>query len=68
MPTSSAGQLQIVVGKRGLEEGTIELRRRRTGEKRDMDLSVATELFSFAKKHLFNREHGDIAVSEGLFS
>lgn len=60
--------LQIVVGKRGLEEGTIELRRRRTGEKRDMDLSVATELFSFAKKHLFNRERGDIAMFEGLFS
>lgn len=60
--------LQIVVGKRGLEEGTIELRRRRTGEKRDMDLSVATELFSFAKKHLLNREHGDIAMFEGLFS
>ncbi len=60
--------LQIVIGKRGLEEGTIELRRRRTGEKRDMELSVATELFSFAKKHLMNREHGDIAMFEGLFS
>lgn len=60
--------LQIVIGKRGLEEGTIELRRRLTGEKRDMDLNVAIELISFAKKHLLNRDKGSIAMFEGLFS
>ena len=42
--------LQIVVGKRGLAEGKVEVKLRRTGEKKDIAFSTITELLAFAKR------------------
>ncbi|AJC11744.1 prolyl-tRNA synthetase [Berryella intestinalis] len=42
--------VQIIVGKRGLEAGTVEVKHRRTGEKKDVSLSSIVELFTFAHK------------------
>ncbi len=44
--------LQIIVGKRGLAEGKVEVKLRRTGQKRDADLATIAELFSFARQAL----------------
>ena len=41
---------QIVVGKRGLAEGKVEVKLRRTGEKKDIAFSTITELLAFAKR------------------
>ena len=48
--------LQIVLGKRGLAEGTVEVKLRRTGEKRDLTLASIDELFRFFRQIDF--EHG----------
>ena len=42
--------LQIVIGKRGLAENKIEIKLRRTGEKKDVDLASIAELMSFAAR------------------
>lgn len=42
--------LQIVVGKRGLAEGKVEVKLRRTGEKKDLALSTITELLAYGKR------------------
>lgn len=42
--------LQVVVGKRGLSEGKVEIKHRRTGERRDVALSSMTELLSMARR------------------
>ena len=42
--------LQIVVGKRGLAQGKVELKLRRTGEKRDFDLEGLTDAMACAAK------------------
>lgn len=42
--------LQIVVGKRGLAENKVEVKLRRTGEKKDVDLASIAELMSFAAR------------------
>ncbi len=47
--------LQIVVGKRGLAEGKVEVKLRRTGEKKDIAFSTITELLAFAEA--FRRHH-----------
>ena len=44
--------LQIIVGKRGLAEQKVEVKRRRTGERRDVPLSSLTELLAFAQRRL----------------
>ena len=41
--------LQVVVGKRGIANGTVELKMRSTGERRDMELEMIVELFEAAK-------------------
>ncbi len=38
--------LQVVVGKRGLAEGKVELKLRRTGEKRDLALADVASTFA----------------------
>jgi prolyl-tRNA synthetase len=43
--------LQIVVGKRGLAQGKVELKLRRTGEKRDFDLEGLADTLSSAAKN-----------------
>ena len=43
--------LQVIVGKRGLSEGKVEIKRRATGERRDISLETLTELLGFAHRH-----------------
>ncbi|MBR3690979.1 MAG: proline--tRNA ligase, partial [Eggerthellaceae bacterium] len=50
--------LQIVVGKRGLAEGTVELKRRQTGEKKSVALATLAELMAFAKRSMKNNGAG----------
>lgn len=59
--------LQIIVGRKGLAEGKIELRRRLTGEKRDMDVDVLPELMTFAANHLPASQNQKRTLFEGLF-
>ena len=56
--------VQVVVGKRGLAEGKVEVKLRRTGEKRDVDLSSIGELFAMA--HRLMATKGSFAF-DGLF-
>ncbi len=42
--------LQVVIGKRGLAEGNVEVKLRRTGQKRDVSLDAVAEMLSFAHR------------------
>jgi len=42
--------MQIVVGKRGVAEGTVELKRRSDGEKRSVSFDAAIDALSFIKR------------------
>lgn len=42
--------LQIIVGKRGLAEGKVEMKNRRTGEKRDLSIAAVAEALAFTKR------------------
>lgn len=44
--------LQIVVGKRGLKEGKVEIKLRRTGEKRDISIAAVAEALAFTKRSI----------------
>ncbi len=59
--------LQIVVGKRGLNEGTVELKRRQTGEKKSVALGTLAELMAFAKRSLKKNSAGTHAF-DALFA
>lgn len=56
--------LQLIVGKRGLAEGNVEIKRRKTGERNDVSLGALEELFAFAKR---NKSRGDISLFLQLF-
>lgn len=43
--------LQVVVGKRGLAEGKVEIKMRKTGERRDIDLIAFTDAIAFAQRN-----------------
>ena len=49
--------VQIVVGKRGLKENKVEVKLRRTGEKKDVSLDVLAELMGFARRAMRNNTH-----------
>ena len=49
--------VQIVVGKRGLAENKVEVKLRRTGEKKDVSLDVLAELMGFARRSMRNNTH-----------
>ncbi|MEY8459663.1 proline--tRNA ligase [Eggerthellaceae bacterium 24-137] len=49
--------VQIVVGKRGLKENKVEVKLRRTGEKKDVGLDVLAELMGFARRAMRNNTH-----------
>ncbi len=59
--------LQIVVGKRGLSEGKVEVKRRLTGERRDVSLDILPELMSFARNRMRSMGRGGITIFEGVF-
>lgn len=42
--------LQVIIGQRGLANGTIEVKLRRTGDKRDVPIATFVELMSFARR------------------
>lgn len=59
--------LQIVMGKRGLTEGKVEIKRRATGERRDISLEGLAEALSFAKGAQ-RRWGNNLNAFAGLFS
>lgn len=51
--------VQIVVGKRGLKEGKVEMKLRRTGEKKEVALDALAEMMGFARRAMRdNTLHG----------
>lgn len=58
--------LQVIVGKRGLAEGKVEIKRRRTGERRDVEITALMELFGFAYRA--SRNGNLLNVFDGLFN
>ena len=50
--------LQVVVGKRGLAEGNVEVKLRRTGQKRDISLDAVVEMLRFIRRVDFLHEAG----------
>ncbi len=58
--------LQIVVGKRGLSEGKVEIKLRRTGEKRDVTIAALRESFAFARRQ--NLNGAGVGYFDGLFA
>ena len=59
--------LQLVVGKRGLANGTVEVKLRRTGQKKEIALDTLTDLFSFAHRHKGNVSPAGIGRFSSLF-
>lgn len=50
--------VQVVVGKRGLAEGNVELKLRRTGQKRDVKLNAVSELLRLMNRVDFKKNAG----------
>lgn len=59
--------LQIIVGKRGLAEGKVELKRRRTGERSEFMVDALPELLAFANRKMGNMSKGGVTIFSGLF-
>lgn len=59
--------LQVIVGKRGLAEGKVEVKRRQTGERGDIALDMLPEMMSFAKNRMRNMSMGGVNIFEALF-
>lgn len=60
--------LQIIVGKRGLAENKVEVKRRKTGERRDLSLEVLPELMSFVSGRIKKMEKGGLTIFDSIFS
>lgn len=60
--------LQIIVGKRGLAEGKVEIRRRLTGEKKDFSIEALPELFAFANRSMRNMNKDGVLIFKSLFA
>lgn len=58
--------LQVIVGKRGLAEGKVEIKRRSTGERRDVALDTLAEALSFAYRAAKKRG-AETAIFSSLF-
>ncbi len=59
--------LQVVVGKRGLAEGKVEVKLRKTGQKRDFAVDEVAEALDFTEKADFKKEAG-LDVLDELFA
>ena len=59
--------LQIIVGKRGLAEGKVEIKRRLTGERSDFLIDALPELLAFANKRMIDMSRGGVTIFAGLF-
>ena len=58
--------LQVVIGKRGLAEGNVEVKLRRTGQKKEVSLSTIAELLRFAKRNARKHPSG-LGTFAGIF-
>ena len=58
--------LQVVVGKRGVEAGNVEVKLRRTGERKDVSLASFAELMRFARSVMKDHPAGE-GTFNGLF-
>lgn len=59
--------LQVIVGKRGLSEGKIELKRRRTGERKNVTFDYLNEVMEFVTRRLKNMPKGGLDLFSSLF-
>ena len=58
--------LQVIVGKRGLSEGKVEIKLRRNGERRDISREALSEAFSFI--HRNSLKGAGFGYFDGLFN
>ncbi|MCD8316945.1 MAG: proline--tRNA ligase [Eggerthellaceae bacterium] len=58
--------LQVIIGKRGLSEGNVEIKLRATGLKRDLHLSQFLEFMSYVRSRI-KRQTGDFINFDLLF-
>ena len=59
--------LQVIVGKRGVKEGKVELKRRRTGDRTDIALDTLPDMMSFIKHEMGGMDDGGLTIFESLF-
>ncbi|WP_165170865.1 proline--tRNA ligase [Adlercreutzia sp. ZJ242] len=60
--------LQVIVGKRGLAEGMVEVKLRRTGQKKNVPLASIAELMAFAHRNLKNARPDGLGSFSTIFS
>ncbi len=60
--------LQVVIGQRELDEGKVEAKLRRTGEKQDVPLANIAELMTFAHRRIKAGHPAGIGSFDALFS
>lgn len=59
--------LQIIVGKRGLAEGKVEIKRRLSGERQEFLIDALPELLAFANKRMIDMSRGGVTIFESMF-
>ena len=59
--------LQVVLGKRGLAEGNVEVKLRRTGEKKSVPLATFAEMMTFARRNARKSKAG-VGTFDMLFA
>ncbi len=59
--------LQVIVGKRGLEAGNVELKRRRTGERREVTFDYLDEMMAFVTRKMKTMPQGGTNLFASLF-
>jgi len=59
--------LQVVLGKRGLAEGNVEVKLRRTGEKKSVPLATFAEMMTFARRNAKKSKAG-VGTFDMLFA
>ena len=59
--------LQVVIGKRGLAEGNVEVKLRRTGERKSVPLATFAEMMTFARRNAKKSKAG-VGTFDMLFA
>ena len=60
--------LQVIVGKRGLANGNVEMKLRRTGEKKEVPLDAIAEMMAFAHRTIKSVKSDGIGSFDVVFS
>lgn len=60
--------LQVIVGKRGLANGNVEMKLRRTGEKKEVPLDAIAEMMAFAHRAIKSVKSDGIGSFDVVFS